>query len=291
MTDVHEEYATLLADVLALLQSYQQSGGRLLPVGKLDLLTQADGAAPPEAPRSENRAAPRSDTKVSPASRPESRSPDPRVPPRPAESRPAEAPPARPAAGWARYMRDPVEEIKRFQAETVGDCQRCGRCQGRSFLFGGQGNPKADLVIIVNSPTEEEEYSHQLMIGPSGEMFDNMLVKVLQTSREKVFILPALLCRSRGKPDPKEVETCRPLIEKQVELIKPKVVMMMGAEALALLGPEARRGEWGLFGGVEVMPTWHPAEILQDASRKRAAFQHLQQVQPKIGQMSLFGRP
>jgi DNA polymerase len=154
----------------------------------------------------------------------------------------------------------------------------------------GQGSPRADLVVLISSPTEEEEYHRQFLMGPAGEMFDNMLTKVLQTSREKVYLLPALLCRGKGKLNPAEVEACRPLIEKQIEIIAPKVVLAMGPEAIALLGTEIRRGEWAKIGNAEVMPTWHPAEILADANRKRPTFQHLQLVQARLGQVPLVGR-
>lgn len=292
--DLYEDYATLVADTLALLQSYHQSGGRLLPVGPVPGLPSEERDAPTARPAVVS-ARPETRPPEAPAQRPPVLRPqEVRAPATPSSDarqvRPPEVEPPRPASAWARYTRDSGEQLGRHQAEVVGECRRCGRCESRKHLLFGIGSPRADLVVITSSPTEEEEYHQQLLMGPVGEMFDNILSRVLNTSREKVYLLPALMCRGKGKLNPAELDACRPLVEEQVRIIKPRVVLALGAEALALLGPEARRGEWGMFGGVDVMATWHPAEILADPNRKRPAFTHLQMVQPRLGQVSLFGR-
>lgn len=295
MPALHEDYATLLADTLSFLQAFQQNGGRLLPVGELEglpapepFVAAAPGvAARPAAPPATRPAPPRAaPAPAAPAiARPTAPTSAATAPATVARPAPTEARPM--AAGWGRIMHGPEEELRRFR-EEVSACRLCARCDSRSRVLPGFGPAKADLVVLLPPPEEREELEDGLMLGDPGAVFDKMLLNVVKTDRSRTYLMPALFCRG-GKPSPDELNACRPLVARQLAILKPKVVLAMGEEVLALLGSEARRGAWLSWAGLDVMPTWHPNELVRDPTKRRPTMEHLQQVGERLAQVPLFG--
>lgn len=297
MSDLYQEYTNLLADVSAMLQAWQQTGSRLLPIGQLPGLTPetpiAGGGGVQTRPnplRPVTPVAPAITPAVRPVSVPRPVSEVIAQGPRPVAEAPRELPREAPkmAAAWERFTKEPGDLLAQFRQEEA-NCRRCARWQGRSHLLFGSGSPRSRLVIIGPPPTPEEEMQDKLFIGPEGEMLDKMLQGVLGLNREDVFVLPAVMCRSKSVLGIIEVEACRPLLQKQIEIIKPRCVVMMGPEAMQILGPSAARGVWASMGSIPAMPTYHPSEIITNAAHKRPAFNHLKEVKERMGQMPLFG--
>lgn len=298
MSDLYQEYTNLLADVSTMLQAWQQTGSRLLPMGQLPGLTAetpvTEGGARPVAQARPNPVRPV--TPVAPAINPAAR---PVSVPRPVSEviaqgtvarTPVEAPREAPkmAAAWERFTKEPADLLAQLRQEEA-NCRRCARWQGRSHLVFGSGSPRSRLVIIGAPPNNEEEMQDKLFIGAEGEMLDKMLQGVLELSREEVFVLPAVMCRSKSALGILEIEACRPLLQKQIEIIKPRCVVVMGPEAMQFLGPSATRGIWASMGSIPAMPTYHPAEIIANVAHKRPTFNHLKEVKERMGQMPLFG--
>ncbi len=293
MSALHEDYATLLADTLSFLQAFQQNGGRFLPIGELEglpapepFLATTGAVTRPSAPAPARPAPPRAGPTPAapPAARATAAPPASPTPPRPA-AQPTEARPVAP--GWGRIVHGPEEELRRFR-EEVSACRLCARCDSRSRVLPGFGPAKADLVVLLPPPEEREELEDGLMLGDPGAVFDKMLLNVVKTDRSRTYLMPALFCRG-GKPSPDELNACRPLVARQLAILKPKVVLAMGEEVLALLGSDARKGAWLSWGGTDVMPTWHPNELVRDPTKRRPTMEHLQQVGERLAQVPLFG--
>ncbi|MCB9758750.1 MAG: uracil-DNA glycosylase [Alphaproteobacteria bacterium] len=168
--------------------------------------------------------------------------------------------------------------------EDLGDCRRCRLCEGRNRLVFGMGDPFADLVVVGEGPGAQEDAQGLPFVGPSGEMLDNMLLHVLGLRREQVYILNVVKCRPprNRTPEPDEIATCSPFMVRQLQAIRPKVILSMGRPATQTLlgtsrGINALRGHWQLWGDdrVPVMPTYHPAYLLRKPEDKRKTFDDL----------------
>lgn len=198
-----------------------------------------------------------------------------------------EVPPAG-ATGWsalaaaAREAGVPRSERLARVRDELGDCRRCNLCRERKKIVFGVGDPEADLVVLGEAPGEQEDLKGEPFVGPAGQMLDKMLEHVLGLKREQVYILNVVKCRppKNRNPHPDEVEACRPFLEGQLAAIGPKVVLLLGTVALkALFGAEAgimrARGRWHEYGGIPVMPTFHPAYLLRKPEDKRLTFDDL----------------
>src|SRR5262249_32921746 len=140
--------------------------------------------------------------------------------------------------------------------DDLGDCRRCGLCQERRTIVYGVGSPDADLVVVGEAPGYEEDQRGEPFVGPAGQMLDKMLENVLGLRRDQVYIANIVKCRPPGNrtPLPDEVERCRPFLERQIEAIGPKVLLLLGTVALkSLLRTDAGimrcRGTWRDYRG------------------------------------------
>lgn len=168
------------------------------------------------------------------------------------------------------------------------DCQKCGLCKGRKTVVIGEGNPQASLMLIGEGPGLQEDLQGRPFVGPAGQLLDKMLAAI-ELEREDVYIANVVKCRPPGNrnPEPDEVEACLPHLRAQVALVRPSVILLLGAVALrATISPSASitrmRGSWIERGNVSMMPTYHPAALLRDASKKRAVWLDLQAVQARL---------
>ncbi len=165
--------------------------------------------------------------------------------------------------------------------ECVAGCTRCGLSQSRTNTVFGVGNPEADWMIIGEAPGAEEDRQGEPFVGRAGRLLDQMLHAIGQ-SRETVFIANILKCRPPNNRDPKvdEAAACRGYLERQIELIRPKIILAVGRVAaqnlLASDDPVGRmRGRPHDLGGIPLVVTYHPAYLLRSPSQKRKAWSDL----------------
>jgi uracil-DNA glycosylase len=196
---------------------------------------------------------------------------------------------------------DPVADLKLIR-EDLGDCTRCKlHQQGRKQIVFGVGNPRADLMFVGEGPGADEDAQGEPFVGRAGQLLNNM-IKAMGLRREDVYIANVVKCRPPGNrtPERDECDTCSPFLMRQIAVVKPKVVVALGAVAaknlLAINAPMAElRGRFYDFmpaGARSVDPAWqgaklavtyHPAFLLRDPRQKGEAWKDLQMVMKYLG--------
>ena len=184
---------------------------------------------------------------------------------------------------------DPAElAAVRAAAEA---CTRCRLAQGRQKVVFGAGNPAADLMLIGEAPGAEEDKQGLPFVGAAGELLTK-IIQAMDLRREDVYIANILKCRPPGNrdPQPDEIAACRGFLERQIELIQPKVIVALGRiAAQALLGNDSpigqMRGQWYRVRGVPAMVTYHPAALLRNQGLKRPTWEDMQQVRDRLREM------
>jgi len=165
--------------------------------------------------------------------------------------------------------------------ETVAACTRCALHQSRTQTVFGVGSADADWLIIGEAPGAEEDRRGEPFVGRAGKLLDEMLRAVGQ-QRDQVFIANILKCRPPNNRDPKadEAAACRHYLERQIELIQPRIILAVGRiAAQQLLGTDAPvgrlRGRLHQLGDIPVVVTYHPAYLLRSPTQKRKAWADL----------------
>jgi DNA polymerase len=194
---------------------------------------------------------------------------------------------------------DPVKALKIIR-EDLGDCTRCVlHKQGRKQIVFGVGNPKAELIFVGEGPGADEDQQGEPFVGRAGQLLNNM-IKAMGITREQVYIANIVKCRPPGNrtPEREECETCSPFLMRQIAVIKPKVVVALGAVAaktlLAMSASMAQlRGRFYDFKpagvrspdweGCQLAVTYHPAFLLRDPRQKGEAWKDLQMVMRELG--------
>ncbi len=168
---------------------------------------------------------------------------------------------------------------------ALGDCRRCGLCEGRQNIVFGDGNPEAQILFVGEGPGEQEDRTGLPFVGRAGELLTQMIEKGMGIPRSDVYICNIVKCRPPGNrnPLPPEVSACRPFLDGQIEAIAPKVIVTLGKPAASLLlGREISitrvRGTWQTYRDIPLMPTLHPAYVLRQYTpeNRRAVWQDLQ---------------
>ncbi len=196
---------------------------------------------------------------------------------------------------------DPIAALKLIR-EDLGDCTRCKlHKQGRKQIVFGVGNPRADLMFVGEGPGADEDTQGEPFVGRAGQLLNNM-IKAMGIRREDVYIANIVKCRPPGNrtPERDECETCSPFLMRQIAVIKPKVVVALGAVAaknlLAINAPMSElRGRFydfmptGAYSndpswqGTKLAVTYHPAFLLRDPRQKGEAWKDLQMVMKYLG--------
>ena len=173
--------------------------------------------------------------------------------------------------------------------EMMKDCHRCPLGDERLNLVFGEGSERADIVFVGEAPGAEEDKQGRPFVGRAGQLLTRMINKMGYT-REDVYIGNILKCRPPGNRDPlpEEVEVCVPYLAKQLEIIKPKVIVALGKHAAhTLLGVKTPitklRGNLGNYRGIPVMPTFHTAYLLRDPNKKWDVWEDMQKVLEIVG--------
>lgn len=163
----------------------------------------------------------------------------------------------------------------------VAACTECGLHAGRTQTVFGVGNPDADWMIIGEAPGAEEDRRGEPFVGRAGKLLDEML-RAAGQSREKVFIANVLKCRppNNRDPRPEEAAACRGYLDRQIELVAPRIIVAVGRIAAQQLletdTPVGRlRGRVHRLGDVPLIVTYHPAYLLRSPAQKRKAWEDL----------------
>ena len=158
----------------------------------------------------------------------------------------------------------------------LGDCRRCKLAPTRQNIVFGQGNPNARLMFVGEAPGADEDEQGLAFVGRAGQLLTDIIEKGLKIPRPEVWIGNILKCRPPGNrnPEPDEILSCQPFLERQIELIKPAVLVGLGKFAgqwlLKTAEPISRiRGRVGSYQGIPVVPTYHPAYLLRNPSAKK----------------------
>lgn len=214
---------------------------------------------------------------------------------KPASLKPAAAAPLPPiiAAPTAPSLFEAAEKIVDDSLpkirEDLGDCTRCKLHKGRNKLVFGDGNPKAQLVFVGEGPGADEDMQGLPFVGRAGKLLTQM-IEAMGLKRGEVYICNVVKCRppQNRAPEPDEVETCSPYLLRQIDAIRPKVIVCLGAVAARTLLNTTRgishfRGEWLEWRGHKLMATYHPAYLLRNPPAKADVWKDLQKVMAELG--------
>ncbi|CAB3663392.1 hypothetical protein LMG22037_01579 [Paraburkholderia phenoliruptrix] len=167
-------------------------------------------------------------------------------------------------------------------SERVANCERCRLCEKRTQAVFGVGNRNADWMLIGEAPGENEDRVGEPFVGQAGKLLDNMLRSLALARGANVYIANVIKCRPPGNrnPEPDEVARCEPYLQRQVELVKPKLIVALGRfAAQSLLKTDASisslRGRVHQYEGVPVIVTYHPAYLLRSLPDKAKAWADL----------------
>jgi DNA polymerase len=160
---------------------------------------------------------------------------------------------------------------------TASTCTKCALAEGRTQVVFGVGAPDADLLFVGEGPGREEDLAGEPFVGRSGKLLDRMMHEELGFSRERCYIANVVKCRPPGNrnPAPAEITACRPYLEQQIEIIRPKVIVTLGNFATRLLldsdaGIRTLRGSVFEYGRGHLVPTYHPAYVLRAGGQAQA---------------------
>ncbi len=207
------------------------------------------------------------------------------APAAPLDEPPAAAPPASEAS--SQHL-SPLQVIQ----EDIGDCTRCRLHTGRKTIVFGSGNPNAKLVFIGEGPGADEDAQGLPFVGRAGQLLTRMIDGTcerigLPIRRPDVYICNVVKCRppDNRAPELDEMEICGQFLFRQVKAIQPKAICVLGGTAAKALlragvGITKLRGNWTEWGGIRVMPTYHPSYLLRgyNPEGKRQAFEDLKEV-------------
>ncbi len=200
------------------------------------------------------------------------------------------APPAAETLTAATETAETTAALARLAAE-ISRCTRCGLHRTRTRTVPGQGHPHPELMFIGEAPGEDEDLQGQAFVGRAGQLLTR-IIEAMGLTRDQVFIGNILKCRPphNRKPDPAEMEVCLPFLRAQIKVLRPKVIVALGATAVEGLlqpGPDFRisrvRGKWLEFDGIPLMPTYHPSYLLRNPAAKTDVWVDMQAVLQRLG--------
>jgi DNA polymerase len=166
----------------------------------------------------------------------------------------------------------------------IGECTRCGLCEGRTQVVNTHGNRNARLMFVGEAPGADEDAQGKPFVGRAGQLLTKM-IEAMGLKREDVIIGNVNRCRPPGNRQPtlEEAAICRPFLFREIAAVRPEVIVVMGNTALRNLlevkaGISSVRGRFQEYQGIKVMPTFHPAYLLRDPSKKRETWEDLKTV-------------
>ena len=173
--------------------------------------------------------------------------------------------------------------------DEIGDCTRCPLHKGRNKLVFGDGSPAARLMFVGEGPGADEDAQGVPFVGKAGQLLNNMIA-AMGLRRDEVYIANVVKCRPPGNrvPEQEEGATCTPFLFRQIDVIRPQVLVALGATAATwLLGSRqplaGLRGRVHAFRGAQLLVTYHPAYLLRDPRQKKEAWADLQIAMRELG--------
>ena len=177
--------------------------------------------------------------------------------------------------------------------QELGDCTRCKLSATRTNIVFGTGPSATPLMFVGEGPGEQEDRTGEPFVGRAGELLDKMIV-AMGWARDSVYIANVVKCRppENRNPQPDEIAACSPFLEAQIAAVRPRIIVALGRPASnLLLGNDAPisalRGQFHPRGDVQVMPTFHPAYLLRDPSKKREAWSDLKTVMAELERLGI----
>src|SRR5918992_3408778 len=178
----------------------------------------------------------------------------------------------------------PVSELAAIR-EDIGECVRCKLCSlGRKQIVFGVGNPNADLMFVGEAPGRDEDIQGIPFVGRAGQKL-TQIIEAIGLKREDVYIANVIKCRppENRNPEPDEVEQCEPFLFRQIDTIKPKVIVALGTFAAKSLlkttdSISRLRGRVYDYRGAKLVPTFHPAFLLRNPSCRREVWEDMKKV-------------
>ncbi len=196
--------------------------------------------------------------------------------------------PAPPAVSAATKPADKAAALCMIR-EDIGDCTRCALHKGRNKLVFADGSPTARLMFVGEGPGADEDAQGLPFVGRAGQLLNNMIT-AMGLKREEVYIANVVKCRPPGNrtPEPEEANTCSPFLFRQIDVVRPEVIVALGATAATyLLGQRqplaGLRGRVHSFRGTRLIVTYHPAFLLRDPRQKKEAWADLQIAMRELG--------
>lgn len=178
--------------------------------------------------------------------------------------------------------------------QSIEKCESCALRQSCTHKVPGQGDLHAPLMVIGEGPGQQEDEQGLAFVGPAGQLLTRML-SAIGLPRERVYICNVVKCRPPGnrQPTAEEMQACLPYLRSQFLLVRPKVLLLLGATAVsAVLGPEYRitrcHGQWTQRKGIDIIATYHPSALLRDEGKKRPAWEDLQKLRDKLKEKALY---
>lgn len=178
-------------------------------------------------------------------------------------------PQSRPMTGPPLDRDQKVRLLQELDERQVKGCRRCRLCETRTHTVFGEGDPDAELVFVGEGPGETEDLQGRPFVGRAGKKLDEMIA-AMGLRREQVYICNVVKCRppQNRAPAPDETEACTPFLERQLEIIRPRVIVTLGLPATRWITGSSQsmgrmRGQWQEYRGIRVMPTFHPSYILR----------------------------
>ncbi|EOC99975.1 uracil-DNA glycosylase [Caldisalinibacter kiritimatiensis] len=178
----------------------------------------------------------------------------------------------------------------------VQKCKRCNLHKTRTNVVFGEGNENADIMFIGEGPGYNEDIQGRPFVGAAGKLLDKML-KAIDLDRNEIYIANIVKCRPPNNRNPlrTESEKCIEYLRWQVHIIRPKIIVCLGAvSARNIIEPQFRitkdRGKWVKKGQFYIMPTYHPAALLRDENKKRPAWEDLKNIRSKYNEIISIGK-
>jgi len=176
------------------------------------------------------------------------------------------------------------EQLEQMKNEVL-TCKKCPLFKERNQVVFGSGNPKAPILIVGEAPGFEEDKSGVAFVGKSGQLLEKILLACNFSREKEVYMSNIVKCRPPHNrvPAPQEQAACLPYLERQIEIIQPKIIILLGSTALkAFFGSSSRitreRGNWKNWFQYPVMPTYHPSALLRNPQLKREAWEDFKKV-------------
>lgn len=186
-----------------------------------------------------------------------------------------------------------IPEELRALTSRVGDCRACRLCEERNSIVFGGGNPSAGILCIGEGPGANEDIQGEPFVGRAGKLLDNILAAI-DLDRDSVYITNIVKCRPPGNrnPSPDEVAACWWILEEQIRIMKPGIIVSLGAPASRTMtgsteGIGKLRGSIHRYGDIPVLPTYHPAALLRTQALKRPVWEDMKKLKKLLDELNL----